>query len=111
MRAGQLRHLLTIQQRQAGSPNKRPSGAPDESWTTFGTSYGAIEPLKGREFIEAQAVQARVDVRIRMRYLAGVTAAMRVSHNGVIYSIEAVINPELRNRELHLMCSQGVNNG
>lgn len=111
MQAGKLRHRVTLQSRVAGSPQKKPSGAPDDSWTAFATVAASIEPLRGREFLEAQAVQAKIDVRIRIRYLAGVTAAMRVVHDGLVYPIEAVIDPQLRHRELELMCSQGVANG
>lgn len=111
MQSGKLRHRVTIQSRVSGSPQKKPSGAPDDSWTDFLTCYASIEPLRGREFLEAQAVQSRVEVRIRIRYRAGITAAMRVVKGSTYYHVEAVINPEMRNRELQLMCSQGVVNG
>jgi SPP1 family predicted phage head-tail adaptor len=111
VQAGKLRHRVVIQHKAAGSPQKRPSGAPDDAWATFATVSASIEPLRGRELIEAQAVQSRIEVRVRMRYLAGVTAAMRLSHGGLVYPIEAVVNPGTRNIELQLMCSQGVANG
>jgi len=112
MEAGQLRHQVTIQQRAAASPQRTPSGAPDEAWTDLFTGvWAAIEPLRGKEFMESQAVNSAVAVRIRIRYQAGIDATMRVKHGTTIYSIEAVLNIETRDRELHLMCSQGANNG
>lgn len=111
MQAGKLRHRVTIQQRAAGSPQKNPSGAPAESWTDVATVWASIEPLKGREFLEAQAIQSQISVRIRIRYLAGVTAGMRAVHSGDVYNIEAPLDPEKRHIELHLMCSQGASSG
>lgn len=76
--------------------------------------HAAIEPLRGKEFMESMAVQASVAVRIRIRYsstVAALDATWRAVHGSKVYSIEAVINPEMRNRELQLMCSQGVNQG
>ena len=61
--------------------------------------------------MESQAVNSAVAVRIRVRYRDGIDATMRVNHGGTIYSIEAVIHPDTRKRELQLMCSQGANNG
>lgn len=111
MRAGQLRHQVNLQQKTAGSPQRTGSGAPDKAWTTVATPWAAIEPLRGKEFLESQAVNSAVTVRIRIRYRSGVDAAMRILHGSTVYSIEAVINVDRRNRELHLMCSQGANNG
>lgn len=111
MRAGKLRHRVTIQQLVEGSPQQTPSGQPDTAWATFCTVWASIEPLRGRELIEANAVQSKLAVRVRIRYRAGVTAAMRVVHDSVVYPIEAVIDFEMRHVELHLMCSQGSANG
>lgn len=111
MQAGRLRHQVVIQSKVAGSPDRTGSGAPDKAWTDLCTLYAAIEPLRGKEFMESQAINSAVAVRIRVRYRSGITAAMRVKHGATIYSIEAVLNPDLRNRELQLMCSQGANNG
>lgn len=111
MQTGKLRHQVVIQQRAAASPQRTPSGAPDEAWANLVTTWAAIEPMRGKEFMESQAVNSAVATRIRIRYRNGIDATMRVKHGTTIYSIEAVINLELRNRELHLMCSQGANNG
>lgn len=108
MRTGKLRHRVTIESLVEGSPNRTATGRPDATWSTYLTTWASIEPLRGRELIEAHAVQSKIAVRIRMRYRAGVTAAMRVVHGQVVYPIEAVLDIEARGIELHLMCSQGV---
>lgn len=111
MRAGKLRHRVTIQQRTAASPTNYPSGEKDASWTTYLTVWASVEPLSGRELFAAQQVTSDVNVRIRMRYRDGVTAKMRVSFNSKIYDIVAVINREERNVELELLCTEGASHG
>lgn len=111
MRAGDLRQQVTIQHFAAVSPQRSGSGQPEKAWADLATTWAAIEPLRGSEFFASDAVQSEVKVRIRIRHRDGITAAMRVSHGGLYYMIESVINVEARDRELHLMCSQGVANG
>ena len=111
MQAGKLRHRVTIEQLVTGSPDRAGSGAQDTSWLTFRTCWAAIEPLSGKEYFAADAVQSEIKVRIRIRYVAGVLPSMRVLHGSTAYTIEAIINPQTRNIELLLMCSQGVQHG
>lgn len=109
--AGRLRHRVTIQQLVAASPQQTASGQPDESWSTYLTVWAAVEPLNGRELYAAQEHHAEVTTRIRMRHRSGVTAKMRVTYGGMTYDIKAIVNPEERNRELQLLCAEGVNQG
>lgn len=108
MQAGRLRHRIAIQIRSSSQDSY---GQPVETWTTQHIRWASIEPLQGREFFSADQVNSEVSVRIRMRYLAGITAGMRVLYDNEPYNIEAVINPKMRNKDLQLMCSVGVNNG
>ena len=111
MRAGRLRHRVTIQQLTAGSPQQNTTGEMDDDWTDFATVWAAIEPIRGRDLVAAQQEHADVEVKIPIRYLSGVTAKMRVRHDSINYSILYVINPGMRDKDLELMCSQGVNDG
>ena len=103
MRAGNLRHRVTI---QTFTTTTDSYGQPIESWATFAEVWGAVEPLTGREYFQAQQVQAEVNYRVRLRYLAGVVPTMRVLHDGRTLEVQAVINPDERNRELQLMCRE-----
>lgn len=111
MRIGTLRHRVTIQQLVAGSPQQYDTGEPDESWTDVATVWASVEPLQGRELTAAQEVHSEAEVRIKMRYRSGVTAKMRVSFDGVYYSILVVLDKALRHIELDLICRTGVNDG
>lgn len=101
MKAGKLRHQITIERFTSGQDE---FGQPIEAWETVGTVAAAVEPLKGREFIAAQAAQSEVTTRIRLRYLAGITAADRITHGGTVYNVLSIIDKDMRNIELELMC-------
>lgn len=108
MQAGKLRHRVKLQRYALGSPEQTASGAPDGAWADYITVWASVEPLNGRELFAAQEHHSEVTHRIRIRYRDGVTADMRVNFEGVIYSVGAVIDPEMRHREMQLLCSTGV---
>lgn len=111
MRAGKLNHRVTIEQLVVGSPSVTAIGEPDATWTTFATVWAGIEPLRTRELIAAQAVQSETTGTIRMRYLAGVTAAMRVVYGSRVFQILGIQNINEADRELLLTVSEGPSNG
>lgn len=108
MDAGRLDKRVTIQSMTA---TRNAIGEPVEAWADVATVWAAVEPVQGREFWEQQQVQSEVTTRIRIRYRAGVTAAMRVTYGGRFYNIKSVIDPRERHDEMQLMCSSGVNDG
>ncbi len=111
MRAGRLRHRVTIQQpTEAGAA----AGNVTKTWSTYKETWAEIEPLSGREFFEGAALDREITARIRMRYLSGLTADMRIVRGGVesngdpktgadVWDIQSVINVDQRNRELEVM--------
>ena len=103
MRAGDLRHRVTIQ-RLVGTRDSY--GEVQGSWTDVATVWAAVEPLRGREFLEAQMAQAAATIRVRIRYRADLTPEMRVVYGSQLLNIRAVIDVEGRHRELWLMCEE-----
>jgi SPP1 family predicted phage head-tail adaptor len=101
LKAGELRHQITIQQ---STESQNDYGEATSSWSEFATVWASVQPISGREFFAAQAVQAQVSTRIKIRYLPDVTPKMRVLFGSRVFRIEAVLNIDERNRELHLMC-------
>lgn len=112
MKAGPLRHRVTIEQLVTA----RDSDDEDrtESWQdAFGLLIPAeISPLSGRELIAAAATQSKVATRIRIRHRAGVAPSMRVVHRETYYGIEAVVpDPKSGVRYLTLFCTSGAAEG
>lgn len=101
MQSGKLRHRITIQQptNTAGS-----MGQVTTTWSDLATVWASVEPLSGSERWRAQQVQPGVSHKVTLRYLAGVTPAMRVQHGTRYLNIDSVLNTEERNVELVLNC-------
>lgn len=106
--AASLNQRVSIQQKGV---TRSPSGAEIVTWQPVAEVWAAVHPIRGREFFAAQQTQSAVDVRVVIRYRAGIAREMRVMHNGQPLDIVSVINPESRNETLELMCVSGVRNG
>lgn len=111
--AGKLRHWVDIEEK---SITQDSDGELVESWVFVSHVPAAIEPLSGREFIAADALQSKLTTRITIRALDAVKAAMRIVHTTIhgthVFNIEAVLRDKWSNIEyMSLMCSEGVNDG
>lgn len=114
MKPGKLRQRITIQQLVAGSPQQKPSGEPDETWTAVLTDIAAEWiPLSGNALFAAQAHHAQVRGIWRIRWRSSVTPSMRVVHNGLYYDILWVPPVDRAGRlwQMDLECAEGVNKG
>jgi len=108
MRVGRLRRPITI---QVKTETVDSFGEGIETWSTFATTRGAVDPLVGKELLESQQVKADVSHRVRIRHLAGVVPAMRLkltSDSDRILAIDSVIDIRTRRREMVLMCSERI---
>lgn len=108
MRAGGLRHEVVI---QTPTETENATGESVPTWGTFAAVRAAVEPLRGQEFFASQQLQSSLSVRIRIRYLANVTTKMRVQWENRYFAIEGIIDPEMRHRELQLMCVERAADG
>lgn len=105
MRAGQLRHRVTIQE-----PVEARNGYNEAitTWAPVATVWASVEPLSGREFFAAEHVQSEITHRVRLRWRPGIAPTMRVLFGGRHLMIEAVINYRELGTEMHLMCREAA---
>jgi SPP1 family predicted phage head-tail adaptor len=101
MQAGRLRHRLVIQSK---SVTRDSYGGEVVAWVEFATVWGEKRPLRGAEYIAMQSAQADITSRFVIRYLPGVTPAMRVLDGEATHDISEVIDVNGRSRELELLC-------
>ena len=102
MRAGTLDQRVSLW-RLSGGFDELGQPLPDE-WTLVGTVWACVQPLRGREYIAAQAALSEITTKVTMRHRPGVTPDLKVTHEGRDYQIQSVIDPDSAGRELHLMC-------
>lgn len=99
--AGELRHRVAFLRRVTTVK----SGAVSESWIPAFVCWAAVEPIAGREFWQAAAVNRETEVRFTIRYRRDVNDAMRLQFGGVQYRITSLINPNSRNAKLEILAA------
>jgi SPP1 family predicted phage head-tail adaptor len=107
MRAGKLRHRLTL---QSPTVTRDSYGAETIAWTDERTVWGSVEPLEGREYLEARATTQTITHQIRIRYQKGKTVhpSWRVSYDSRTFVIESVMNRMERDMETIIMARENV---
>lgn len=103
MRAGSLRHKVTIQK---ATESQDSYGEPDPTWGVYAVVWASIEPVTGREYLQNRQTGVEITHKVTIRYLDGVTAKMRVLYDGRYFDIEAVLNDKERNAMHILMCKE-----
>jgi SPP1 family predicted phage head-tail adaptor len=108
IKPGELRHKVKI---LAPPTTQNDFGEIDLSneseWTTFKEVWASVEPLKGRELFTAQQINSEITLRIKMWYVPGVKAKMRIESRGQTFEIVGPpIDNKQMNRELELMCKE-----
>lgn len=100
-------HRVAIQR---ATESQGATGEITKTWATLATVWAAIEPLTGREFFQAQQVQAEVSHKITMRHYTGITISPkdRLLYGTRVFRIESMLNVEERSIELVLMCREEV---
>ena len=105
MRAGAMRHKITIQQWSADSPPVNAAGEPSGSWTTYKTVWAEATTSISREILEI-GIQGVARATFRMWYDSGVTHDMRIVHDSITYEIEGINT--IRNKEGLEIISQAL---
>mgnify|MGYP002148603296 FL=1 len=108
MKAGQLRELISIEQK---SVTRSSIGEEQVSWIpVLSGVHARVRALSGREFFAGQQMQDSVDYQVTIRYRAGLARDMRIAWRGQHLDIVSILPGESRD-VLILMCQSGVRNG
>lgn len=102
MRSQDLRHRIDIESEQT---TKNADGDIVPEWLPWADDVPAAwRPGPGREYLASEATRAEVEGRFTIRYMPGITAAMRVRWEGRIWEIKAPpLVDETARREITLM--------
>jgi head-tail adaptor len=111
MRAGKMRHLLTVQA-QTGATDT--AGEETFTWSTVAVTWGWIEPYigsarAGREEFSGDQLIGLDYTRIHLRWdsrLALLKPKDQILYGIRLFDIQAVNNRDERNFELELICKE-----
>jgi SPP1 family predicted phage head-tail adaptor len=76
------------------------TGELTEKWTDFVSVFAKVEPLVGREYLAAAAMQAEDTTKFTMRYLGDINPTMRIAFDGKLFNITSIQNIRSGNREI-----------
>lgn len=99
MRAGRLKHLITIQYPKEIEDSV---GESIISWIDFYQKIpSSREPFRSNEFERYGKDQTSTKFIFGIRYLPGITSDMRILSDGLYYEIDGIpLNPDSRDIEL-----------
>jgi SPP1 family predicted phage head-tail adaptor len=101
---GRLRERVTIQQ---ATEVRNAMGEVVQSWETFAERWASVDGLSSREFLLQGQQQTEISHRVRMRYVDGMVATMRLLWRGRVLEITSLL--EHNNRSEHeLLCNERV---
>jgi len=102
---GELRHIVTI---QVASVTPGSYGSGEKTWGTFAQVWAAMWPQKSQEVVVNDRIEISTHTLIKIRYLAGVLAGMRVLLGARVFDIVGIRNIDELNREIYLDCVENV---
>ena len=101
MKAGRLRERVTLERKVV---TRDSYGSEVITWTFFAERWAQVTPLSGREYVSMRQAQSDITTRVSMRWLPGVSTAMRLVWRDVPYRIVEVIDIDARGDELEINC-------
>ena len=84
------------------------TGYREQAWNTYGAAFAKVEPLVGREYLAAAAIQSQDNIKVTLRFRDGITTADRLLIRGQAWDVLSIQNIKFRNRELLLYCKRNA---
>lgn len=108
MRAGPLRHRVTIQAPLSASQSA--TGREVPTWGDVYTCWASIAPLTGREYFVAQQTQMELTHEVTLRFTTAISLRpkMRLAYGTRLFDIEVIRHLGERRQEVRLICRELV---
>jgi SPP1 family predicted phage head-tail adaptor len=102
---GELKHRVTIQKKAEKKPLE------DTTYTDFKTVWAKVSNLYGKEFIEAQKVEANISKKLIIRYIKDLDMSLNpnackdfiITYKGISYNILYIDNIKEQNKFMEIM--------
>ena len=102
MRAGLMRHRITIKQPSVGRDET--TGDSIETYTDLSTVWANVGFASGRERWANEHTITNYDAVVSVRYLSTIKEDMQIHYDGRILEIKSIIDPLGNKAELKLLC-------
>lgn len=99
MEIGKLDKRIKIMQSDKVSDG---SGGFENELKEVKTVWAHVRPISGREFWQAQQINAEISHKIIIRYTEAVNRTNLISYNGRIFDIQYLINVDEKNKWLEI---------
>ncbi len=111
--AGMLNRRIKVQR---PSTVKDSLGAPCRTWLDVATVWADIQPLSGKEAVNANRISAELTHQITVRFQPVFdnpqqVAQMRVLYKSRIFNIHSALNEDERRTQIILLVSEGLDDG
>lgn len=103
MRAGMLRHRVTIQRR---TESRDAAGSDVGTWSDVATVYGRVEPFAGNERVKGAQVAATTTHTVTMRYDGCLLPSDRLTWDGRTLEIESILDDKGAQRSLTILARE-----
>jgi len=99
-----MRHRVDLQSR---TDTADAYGGQTVTWTTESSNEpAAIWPVSAKEAIKAGQISMVQTMRVRVRYRSGLESDWRIKNGTKYYNITGIVDPDMSNRWLDLMCEE-----
>lgn len=105
MQVGKMNRRITLRT-NARTPDGM--GGYTNTPTDAGPYWAHIEPLEGREMIEAMQTGMQRPHRITMRYRAGLIGSTLVIYEGRTFDVKSVVDPDEKHEQLVITADEVV---
>lgn len=106
IKAGDLRHPVTLYQPQSAADSRRTT-----SWVLKARVYAAKKDVSGREFFQAHAVNAEDIVTFTIRWRDDIDTTWRLKHGNTLYGILEVNHLGYMRDYIRLKCRSVTGGG
>lgn len=105
-RAGERRSRVEVQEKD---PTYNAAGDEIPNWKTVAYRWARVSPLSGREYLQAQQVQATTTHEVEMDYVSFLTVRHRLKvRQGRLLDINRIVDVDERRHTHVLSCTEAV---
>ncbi len=102
---GKMRHRVRVETPTFATDS---FGGQTQTFALLRRTWAHIEPLRDREYLEAQQIRGDITHKITMRRVKNMTPKCQIVHGSRTFHIVSVVNPDEQDRFHKVMAKEEV---